>query len=249
MRFRPVKLVASDIDGTLLGDAAAAERFRAAWEALSGHERPLLVYNSGRTSEDILSLVDENLLPAPDYAIGGVGTMIAEGRVRTRMEAFAKELGPTFDATAIDAIMAAIEGAVLQAVADQHPHKASWHLPDAEEQRISEIAARLAAAGVDVKLIYSSSRDLDILPRSGGKGSALAWICRELAVDPGEVVVAGDTGNDLEMFEMPHVRGIVVANALAELRRAVAGDPRHYMARTSHADGVIEGLRHWGVIR
>ncbi len=249
LRFRPVKLIASDIDGTLLGDDAAAERFRATWKALPKRERPLLIYNSGRSSEDILSLVDANLLPAPDYAIGGVGTMIAEGRMRARMEAFIKELGPPFDAAAITSIMGTIEGAILQAAADQHPHKASWHLHDAERELINDIAARFASAGLDVKLIYSSSRDVDILPRTGGKGSALAWICRELAVDLDEVVVAGDTGNDLEMFEMPHVRGVVVANALAELRRAIAGDRRHYLARASHADGMIEGLRHWGVIR
>ncbi|WP_081158694.1 HAD-IIB family hydrolase [Ensifer aridi] len=248
MAIKPVRLVASDIDGTLLGHEAAAERFQCAWDALSRHERPLLIYNSGRPADDMLALVDAKLLPKPDYVIGGVGTMIIDERMRARVEGFVKELGQPLDAAALAAVMNTIEGVIPQAAADQHPHKSSWCLHDAEEQRIHEIAARLVGAGLDVKLIYSSRRDLDILPHAGGKGRALAWICRELAVDLDEVVVAGDTGNDREMFEMPHVRGVVVSNALPELRQAIGHDRRHFLAQASHADGVIEGLRHWGVI-
>jgi sucrose-6F-phosphate phosphohydrolase len=240
--------VASDIDGTLLGNEAAAERFRCAWNGLGSRERPLLIYNSGRPADDILALVDAKLLPVPDYVIGGVGTTIVDARRRARVEAFVVELGQPFDQAALAAVMNTIEGIAPQAAVDQHSHKSSWCLPDAEEERIRAIAARLAGAELDVKLVYSSKRDLDILPHAGGKGGALAWICRELAVGLDEVIVAGDTGNDQEMFELPHVRGILVANALAELRQAISNDRRHFLARSSHADGVLEGLRHWGVI-
>ncbi|WEX75921.1 HAD family hydrolase [Sinorhizobium numidicum] len=246
-RLKPVRLLASDIDGTLLGDDAGAARFRSAWQALDAARRPLLVYNSGRMIDDILSLVDSRQLPPPDYVIGAVGTMIADGRLRERLEKFTMELGPPFDAAIVSTIMMTIEGALPQAAVD-HPHKVSWHLPDAAEERLRDIAERLAGGGLDVKLIYSCSRDLDILPRAGGKGSALAWICRELAVNLEEVVVAGDTGNDREMFDMPHVRGVVVANALPELRQVVAKERRHFLARCSYADGVLEGLRHWCAI-
>ncbi|MCA1405144.1 HAD-IIB family hydrolase [Ensifer sp. IC3342] len=245
---KPVRLVAFDIDGTLLGDDGAANRFRLAWAALDESERPLLVYNSGRPINDIFSLVDVDQLSPPDYVIGGVGTMIADARIRKRLQAFTEALGPSIDVKAVTAVMETVEGAVPQAAVDQHAHKASWRLPDAREEEIGAIAERLASAGLDVKLIYSSSRDLDILPRAGGKGRALAWICRELAVDLEEVVVAGDTGNDREMFDIPRVRGVVVANALAELRQSVGHKRRHFLARSSHADGVLEGLRHWGVI-
>lgn len=247
--IRPVRLLASDIDGTLLGNEAAAGRFRRTWHALGQRERPLLVYNSSRPVDDILSLIDAKLLPAPNHVIGALGTVIAGGLVRARLQAFVEGLGPPLNADAITAVMETIEGATLQAAVDQHPHKASWCLPDATAEHISEIAARLSDAGLDVKLIYSSRRNLDILPHAGGKASALAWMCRELAVNLCEVVVAGDTRNDLEMFEMPHVRGIVVANALPELRDAVTTNGPHLLASGCHADGVIEGLRRWGVLQ
>lgn len=248
MAIRPVRLLASDIDGTLLGDDAAAERFRRTWHDLSRRERPLLVYNSSRAADDIMSLVDARLLPVPDYVIGGVGTVIADSRVRTPLQAFIDTLGPPFETKAIATVMQTIDAARPQPDANQLPHRASWHLPDVDEERIREIGARLMAAGLAVKLIYSSGRDLDVVPSAAGKGGALAWICRELAISLDEVLVAGDTANDREMFEMPRVRGIVVANALAELRETAMTNRRHFLASGCHADGVIEGLRHWGVL-
>lgn len=249
MATRPVRLLASDIDGTLLGDEAAAERFWRVWRSLKKDERPLLVYNSARTADDMLSLVEAKLLPRPDYVIGGVGTVIADVRRPGPLQAFIEELGPPFEAQAIAAVMQSIEGASPQPQLHQLPHKISWHLPEAEEESIRELAMRFAAAGLDVKLVYSCRRDLDVLPSAGGKGGALAWICRRLSIGLDEVVVAGDSGNDREMFEMPHVRGVVVANALAELRDAASVHPRHFLASGCHADGVIEGLKYWGVLR
>ena len=61
-----------------------------------------------------------------------------------------------------------------------------------------------------------------------------------------QVLVAGDSANDLAMFEISS-RGIVVGNARAELREAVKSETA-YQASGRHASGVIEGLRHWGVI-
>ncbi|ASY63127.1 Sucrose-phosphatase [Sinorhizobium sojae CCBAU 05684] len=249
MTTRPVRLLASDLDGTLLGNEAAAERFSRRWHALNRDERPLLVYNSARTADDMLSLVEARILPRPDYVIGGVGTVIADMFIPGPLQAFIEELGPPFESQAIAAVMDSIMGAAPQPQSHQLPHKKSWHLPEAAEATIREIAMLFAAAGLDVKLVYSSRRDLDILPPAGGKGSALGWICRRLSIPLDEVVVAGDSGNDREVFEMPHVRGVVVANALSELRDAASLHRRHFLASSCHADGVIEGLRHWGVLR
>lgn len=59
-------------------------------------------------------------------------------------------------------------------------------------------------------------------------------------------MVAGDSGNDLEMFAAPY-KGIIVANAAAELKQK-QGD-RIYHAQAAHATGVLEGLRFWQVVQ
>jgi sucrose-phosphate synthase len=58
-------------------------------------------------------------------------------------------------------------------------------------------------------------------------------------------VVAGDSGNDVEMFVAPF-RGIVVGNADEDLKRL--SGPHIYKAEKAHAAGLLEGLRYWGVL-
>ena len=70
----PRRLLVSDLDGTLLGDDAALERF-ARWYD-SRREEVGLVYASGRFYDDIAGLVRTTPLPRPAFVVGGVGSEI-----------------------------------------------------------------------------------------------------------------------------------------------------------------------------
>ncbi|WP_342587583.1 HAD-IIB family hydrolase [Pararhizobium arenae] len=245
----PIRLLCCDIDGTVTGDAAAEARFRDSWLAIPADQRPLFVLNSGRLIEDQRAFLKTTALPFPDVMIGGVGTMFWAVDDAGHSEAFSSFVGRGFDTAAIAAALAAIEGMEEQPAMYQHPHKSSWYLRDAAPDALAEIEALLQDAGHDVRIVYSSARDLDILPKGVDKGAALAWLCNRLDIALEDVVVAGDTGNDLGLFELPNVRGIVVGNALPELKAIAAGTQRFYAARQSMADGVLEGLQHFGLLK
>lgn len=243
----PIRLFASDLDGTLLGNPEAAHRFKTVWEAMEPARRPVLCYNSGRLVSDVLELLRSEPLPAPDYIVGGVGTQLFDCARNAPIEAFDERFRQGWDLSRIEEILVAYPGVTRQPAEFLHPYKSSWYLAQASPEILEELRARIAGAGLEVSIVYSGSRFLDVLPANTDKGLALAWLCTMLALPLSEVLVAGDTANDSNMFLLPGVRGIVVENAQPELHEAVLHLPTFGAAR-AFADGVVEGLAHFGVI-
>ncbi|MBL9213944.1 MAG: HAD-IIB family hydrolase [Opitutaceae bacterium] len=243
----PVRLLSSDLDGTLLGNPESSHRFKAAWSALSAEARPLLVYNSGRLVDDLRRFIDDGTLPPAEYLIGGVGTQVFDVRAGRGLDELRDHLADGWDLARVRAITAQFPGVRPQPDQFQHEFKSSWFLERASPAAIRELKRRLAEAGLAVKLVYSSDRDLDVLPHHATKGGALRWLCGRLGVPLDTVLVAGDTGNDASMFRLPGVRGIIVENALPELFEATVDVPT-YSSRQILADGVLDGLCHYGVV-
>jgi hydroxymethylpyrimidine pyrophosphatase-like HAD family hydrolase len=83
------------------------------------------------------------------------------------------------------------------------------------------------------------------LPAGINKGTTLLALLELLDFDRARVVTAGDTLNDLAMFETG-LAGVMVGNAepalLAELPRL----PGTYLARSTGCEGIVEGLHHFG---
>lgn len=242
-----IRLFSSDLDGTLAGNREASRRFADFWASLDAEHRPLLVYNSGRLVDDVLAFTAAEGLPTADIVIGGVGTMLQSGDRPHLSEAYSATFGTDYDPERIASLLETLSGLTRQPARYQHALKSSWFFHDASAESLAELEARLLAEGLTVKVVYSSNRDLDILPATADKGGALGWLCRELGIAFDEVVVAGDTGNDHGMFDLPDVRGIIPANGLAELKTLFSEEGRIYHAQAPEADGVIEGLTHFGV--
>ena len=83
---------------------------------------------------------------------------------------------------------------------------------------------------------------------------------QELAAGPGAppagALVAGDSGNDVDLFECAGVRGVVVANAHDELRtwaaatKAGGGDAaaRVFESGRRGAGAIVEAMRHFELV-
>jgi mannosylfructose-6-phosphate phosphatase len=248
MPQRPIRLFVSDFDGTLLpfdGDRPTVGRFTTWWNALPVGERPLLAYSSGRLYHDVLEVAPQVRLPAPDFVIGGVGTSIVDGTGRP-LVGYRERFRDGWDRSLVHDVMVGMPGVHPQPARYQSPFKSSWFLHDADEATIACIRAALAEVELQVRVIYSSRRDLDILPEEADKGRAVEWLAHHLHLSPEHVVVAGDTENDLAMFQVAGVRGIVVANATPGLLAGVRG-LGVFHAKHVASDGVIEGLGAFGL--
>lgn len=245
---KKIRLFSSDLDGTILGNPESALRFKHAWEALPKRSRPILVFNSGRLVEDMLQLVGDGVLPVPDYLIGGVGTQLHDVRAVSEMAKFHRHLKRGWNLKKVEQVMSKFSAIQPQPAQYLHEFKSSWYYEHASIEQIAIVQKALKKAGLDVQIVYSSSRDLDVLPAAANKGGALKWLTSELGIDLKQTLVAGDTGNDASMFVIPGVKSMVPENAMPELLEATV-HLQVYHSRQVMADGVLDGLEHFGVIR
>jgi hydroxymethylpyrimidine pyrophosphatase-like HAD family hydrolase len=98
-------------------------------------------------------------------------------------------------------------------------------------------------------MIYCDQENIDIVPASAGKGNAVRYVMvkREFRDDEDIAIVAGDSGNDIEMFNCyKRARGIIPYNAASRLIDAPKISPVYY-SPMCYAGGVIDGLKHFGV--
>lgn len=233
-------LLVSDIDETLTGDDQA---LRALTKTVASR-RPTLRFalNSSRPAASVdRTLAD--VFPAdftPDAIITAMGTQI---RIAGR---WADDWTDRFVGWPRAAIVEVVTSLGHRAHDEEYQteHKASFAVPrgDAQNQVIAELKQR----DLPCRIIPSGSDDLDILPPGGGKDNATLYLAERLGVDPTRrLIVAGDSANDLAMFNVSG-RAIAVGNARDELLQAMS-ERTAYHAKAPHAAGVLEGLQHYGV--
>lgn len=228
-------MLATDLDGTFLG-GRQADRL-SLYRALRASPDMQLVFVTGRGAESVLPLLSDPLVPDPDYIIADVGATVLHGDGRRPVTPLQWELSTRW--IGMDPILQALHD-VPSLVRQQVPQerRCSYLLEDA--RLLDEIRARLAHLEVDV--LYSADRYLDVLPRGISKGDTLRRLAAHLGVPDEQVVVAGDTLNDLSLFETGY-RGVVVGHAEPALLEATAGRPLVHHATAPGAGGILEVLR------
>lgn len=234
-------LFVSDVDDTLVGDNLALVKLRNALETASN--LITTTYNSSRPCASLRQTLNQlSELPIPDYLIGAMGTEIQEGPSEKLLSAYSQLLGQGWHR---DQIITAIQNLnfTLHPSEYQTPFKISYDVPDANAS--TQVVQALQTAGLAAKVIYSGGKNLDIIPQAAGKKAGIEYLQQQLNIQAEYVVVAGDSGNDLEMFVAPY-KGIVVANADLDLKKR-RGE-HIYHARLAYAQGVLEGLRFWQVL-
>lgn len=87
-----------------------------------------------------------------------------------------------------------------------------------------------------VKLTLAGIQWLDCVPQDAGKGAAVAFMQRHFGISPSETIVFGDNQNDMEMFSLAG-KSYSVENARDEVKRAASHECESY-----ERDGVLKIL-------
>lgn len=236
-------LLISDIDHTLTGNIGGSVAF-AAWAA--GRHAAFAVA-TGRSVTEARRVLAQSALPTPDAMITSVGSELylpgPDGRLMFDT-GFATWINTGWDR---DTVLSTLTetGFAFQPAVEQRRWKLSGY-GDAENADMVKQALR--DRGLHTHVIASHGRLIDILPLRAGKANAATYLARRMGVPPARVVVAGDSGNDLDMLQAVGLgqttgigNGILVGNALPELTEKL-NNPAVYHATRHHADGVLEGL-------
>lgn len=245
-------LFVTDLDNTLVGDDAALEALN---QQLNHHRQEYgtkIVYATGRSRTSYQQLKAEKSLLDPDALVTAVGTEIyLDAREDSFDPEWAQKLSEGWNRELAVAATAHYADLVPQEDSEQRPFKVSYLLTEeAAIEVLPRLESQLLSSGLDAQLVYSGGKDLDILPRRGNKGLAVQFLRHKWEIAPTLTVVCGDSGNDIALFSVGEERGIIVGNALPELRQWYEDNPAdyRYLAKASCAGGILEGLYHFGFL-
>ena len=237
-------LLAADIDGTLLGDETGEAMLRQFVVEQDHHV--ILAYITGRDRPSVVALIEQGRLPRPRFICSEVGTeMLDLDDPSNRIgQAYAAQVTSTWDLEEIYRLGLG-EGIRRQEFEQGQPRFQAGFYWDAQPESLRAFHERLSPLG-QVYIQASYNTYIDVMPVGVGKGNAVRFLQDQLGLSHERVVVAGDSGNDRQMFETGY-RGILPVNALDELK-VLASQPWHYHSPHPAARGVLDGLHHFGFI-
>jgi hydroxymethylpyrimidine pyrophosphatase-like HAD family hydrolase len=229
-------ILATDLDGTFLGGSPAQRAQLYDW--IARHRNDIvLIFVSGR-GLDFMRALGRELPVQPDHVIGDVGTSVATGADFAPIPALESWLDAAWPSHAVQQI---------DAIARQHPtlqpqpphggRRRSFFYRCADAAQVA--ASALQRLGFDT--LMSDDQYFDVLPRGVHKGSTLLRTLAALGLPEHRTLVAGDTLNDLSMFQTG-LTGVAVGNREAALDQAITPHRNVYRSPQPGAAGVLDAL-------
>lgn len=220
------QIFATDLDNTIVSQA---QSHHSLWEVID-FKKTFLIYITGRHKQSALALIEQEKLPQPDILVCDVGASIF--------------VAPHFE---VDMNWANLihrnDFTKVEQLADEfnlvkQPIQTNWRRAYFTDAATFEVFKKIIEEQkLEVELIYSGERDLDVLPKGVNKGTALLYLLEKLNFS-GNVIIAGDSENDISMFQLGYP-AIAVGNACEKIK-AMHHEPHIYVATEPASAGIKE---------
>lgn len=233
----------TDLDGTLVGDM---EGLKALNEYLNCRRKEFyLAYATGRSLEEYNEVMSRRILVEPDAAIinTGADVLVYKSGGYEPVKEWHDEIADA--AWHLEKVIKALSGvACITTRAHMSKNKVCYFAdPSQAGEARKKVETALKKAGIKAKVIISHGKYIDILPEKCDKGEAAAFLMKKAGISNQDVIAAGDSENDYDLF-VKFKRGIVVSNALDALKNSLKGRG-FYFAENPCAAGLLEGLKHY----
>ncbi|MFE4973446.1 HAD-IIB family hydrolase [Kitasatospora sp. NPDC056651] len=233
------RILVTDLDGTLLG--GTREDRRRLRDALAGHPEVTIVFATGRALASVREVLRDPLVPPPRWIIADVGATVVDGTDLTPVDPVQEQLRTGWPGP--DRVRAALRRfpALVYQQDVAQDGRCSYRLaPDLLTRELTTVVEDLGCAWV-----YSADRYFDVLPPEASKGNALRALAGKLGWRTDEILVAGDSLNDLSLFRTG-AHAVVVAGAEPALLTALAEDPLVHRPDRAGAAGIHAALGELG---
>jgi len=231
----------SDIDNTLLGDKASLDKVS---EWISAHKQDVAFgIATGRTIESAVNILNRHRVKIPDVMITSVGAEIYYGKKLVPDIGWSAHIRHLWRRDSLVDAFLKFPNISLQPDNTQREFKLSYFAKPGQIPPLSEIYDYLHSLKLHANLIYSHDEFLDVLPIRASKGHAIRYLAYKWDLPLKNFLVAGDSGNDIEMLAGDTL-AIVVGNHSPELD-VLRKQEQIYFSKAHYAAGILEGIQHY----
>jgi sucrose-6F-phosphate phosphohydrolase len=230
-------LLVCDLDDTLTGDSEKIKTFNKI--IFSKKKKFYLVYSSGRFKKSMLALIKKENLIQPNAIVSNIGTEIYYFPSWKKDIKWEKIISKNWERNK-KRVLSIINNYNLE----RQPYEKRFVLSYYNNSEIIIEKIRKSLQTSNIRIIWTKNRLLDIIPKSGGKGNAAKYMSKKLNLP---IVACGDSENDTDLLEKSKY-GILVGNASNYLKNKFSNHSNVYIANSNHAQGILEGLKYYGII-
>lgn len=261
---KEIKLVAIDVDGTLLNSQhEMTPRVEAALrEAIA--QGVMVVFATGKTRNAVISHLKKLGIESPGIFNQGLIALDADGKtihsqtldpgVARQVITFAEDRGFTLVAYSGSRMLTKTRSKVIEesfSTYHENPPEIVGALQNVlintpinkviafgDPVGIKSLRWQLnASLGGSARLMQAGVPEhLEILPPGGSKGNALKVLCKHYKIAADQVMAIGDAENDIEMLQFAGI-GVAMDNADAKTKEAAK-----YVVASNDQDGVAEAF-------
>ena len=256
--IKPILLV-TDLDDTLIsiqpGGHQAMHSFFQYWISKRLFTGSKLVYSTGRSFSRYLNVRSEHSgVLLPDLVVTGIGSQAFT------VDPISGEYLPCDDFYVASDFPGWDSVSIATALEQRFPFVRKKPGPD-EDTPLSvlrEIEPEMAVLHFDtirdcfptVRTLLSGPTDkpryLDFIPLGGGKRTSVVYAQRRFGFSADRTIVAGDSGNDIEMMEGPETC-VIPANCQQELRvwlQSLPANSKKRLSKCEFAEALVEALQY-----
>ncbi|HWL13153.1 MAG TPA: HAD-IIB family hydrolase [Ureibacillus sp.] len=238
MKLLGNEILATDLDNTLVGHK---EKLNDLWYYFKTQKIPIsLVYITGRHYASAMKLIEEHQLPKPKILICDVGASIYIGPDLEEDDQWRMITSADWNPDLILSVTKQYSKLERQPLPNDY--RLSFKIHD-DPGYVKEVEEMLRLYCFAFYLMYSSNKDVDILPSHTNKGEALKYVLKKYAPDRFRILVAGDSGNDIDMLRLG-LPAVIVGNCQNEMKR-YSYLPNVYFAKDEFASGIQEGWSYY----